>query len=554
MATILERLQKWVESQPDKILWNFLNEEGKVIDSFTYQQLDSASTLLANQLLSPQWGLKAGDRALLVFLPGLQYAVTLIACFKASIIAVPVFPPDPRKVEKDIHHFVSIQASSGAQVALTHKVYNFNRKLSGIKSLFASQKKSWPELKWLEVDDIIFRGKSKPSSSSFKLPSLNSIAFLQYTSGSTSDPKGVMISHANLAHNESIIIKELLANQNTICVSWLPQYHDMGLIGSYLGLLYCGGTGYYISPIAFLKDPVLWIRAISLYKGTHTQAPNFAFALVTRKFKEAMKADKNYARKELQLDLSSVQNMLNAAEPLDEAAINNFYATFDSYGLRRGVVVPTYGLAEHTVFVCSSGRSVLLLSKADFVNNNITIQEKYLLQDGSGSRNNNTEPSMHAVVGCGFPLKENGVEVLIVSDSNEALPEDKVISQSISCCYCNYCTVCLKKASFIDGRDMGAIALQSSGVLEPAVTYSGHIQRLPINIVIVLISFLLGQRLSSDGRFRFSSRRGALYMWQVKRSHHRSRHQPFPAGYRKICGGPDPGTQTRMLGCLFTSE
>lgn len=162
---------------------------------------------------------------------------SLIACFKAGIIAVPVFPPDPRRLQKDLHHFISIQNSSGATVAITHGMYNFAKKVSDIQGIFKSSKNlKWPELRWIVVDDVLAKGKEKASSNttgpslSF-IPTETDTAFLQYTSGSTSDPKGVMISHGNLGHNLSLIVKELNANNSTINVSWLPQYHDMGLIG-----------------------------------------------------------------------------------------------------------------------------------------------------------------------------------------------------------------------------------------------------------------------------------------------------------------------------------
>jgi acyl-CoA synthetase (AMP-forming)/AMP-acid ligase II len=424
--TILGALENWVSLQPNKSAWNFIDESGKVTESFSYLELDRASTSLAAYLLNT-CGIKSGDRLLLVFIPGLHYAVSLIACFKAGIIAVPVFPPDPRKLEKDIHHFVSIASSSGSKMALTHGYYNFNRKLIGLKNIFISQQKSWPDLKWIEVDDVIARAKAKVTLEGPKLPSpplLSDIAFLQYTSGSTSEPKGVMISHANLAHNEMIIIKELKANPSTVCVSWLPQYHDMGLIGSYLGSLFCGGTGYYMSPLAFLKDPVLWLHAMSLYKGSHTQAPSFAYALVTRKFKEALANDSKYGSDVLKLDLTSVSNMLNAAEPVDEVAINDFYNTFEAYGIRRGVVIPTYGLAEHTVFVCSGGSSILKLSKSDFEKNIVLIQEQIQLGDSKASFT--PDKSAHVVVGCGFPTMDNDVDLVIVNDSHQKLGDDSV--------------------------------------------------------------------------------------------------------------------------------
>ena len=179
---------------------------------------------------------------LLVFFPGLDFTVSLLACFMAGVIAVPVFPPDPRRLKKDLHHFVNIQISSGAQVVLTNSQYSFVKKVENLKSMFSTSSTKWPVLQWIQIDEIIRKGKSLHVNHKEILKRILSeeqkreiqhidVAFLQYTSGSTSDPKGVMISHGNLAHNLKIIIHELRASPATINVSWLPQYHDMGLIG-----------------------------------------------------------------------------------------------------------------------------------------------------------------------------------------------------------------------------------------------------------------------------------------------------------------------------------
>lgn len=215
------------------------------------QELDNASSHLAESLLNSH-KLSVGDRVLLVFFPGLDFTVSLLACFKAGLIGVPVFPPDPRKLKKDLHHFVNIQLSCGATTVLTNSSYNFAKKIVDLTHMFSTESARWPELKWISVDDTLKKGKTVDKSKSkaaIKLPTVlpESIAFLQYTSGSTSDPKGVMISHENLAHNLTLIIKELQADGSTVVVSWLPQYHDMGLIGTYLllrifGCIGCGSS------------------------------------------------------------------------------------------------------------------------------------------------------------------------------------------------------------------------------------------------------------------------------------------------------------------------
>ena len=408
----------------NKSVWSFLDQNCNITESYTYSELDKATTSLASYLLN-DCKLSKGDRVLLVFFPGLAFTSSLISCFKAGLIAVPVFPPDPSKLQKDLHHFVSIQKSSGAQVALTHGLYDYAKKIVRLKDFFTynnNNSSSWPELRWIQVDSILNSGKSKPPVAlPVSPPNEDDVAFLQYTSGSTSEPKGVMITHKNLAHNLTCIIKELEANRSTVCVSWLPQYHDMGLIGSYMGTLYCGGSGYYLSPISFLKDPVVWMKAISKYKGTHTQAPSFAFALVSRKFK---------MEKGVNLDLGSLKHMINAAEPVDPDAIIDFYDTFTPFKLPKGVVFPTYGLAEHTVFVCSGGKTLLSLKKSVFENQGIiSVVEKGLLGSSSSKLSNSNSNSSSAdtqlIVGCGFPGKHD-IDLNIVDESGNICNENTV--------------------------------------------------------------------------------------------------------------------------------
>ena len=440
---VLEVLKNWVNTQPSNKVWNYINDNLEITETYTYLELERASSFLASQLLD-KYKLKAGDRALLVFFPSLSFSVSLLACFKAGVIAVPVFPPDPRKLQKDLDHFVSIQKSSEAKFVLTHSSYDYARKLTELSNLFSlKRKETWPSLQWIVVDDILSQGKSgKSSSQSPSLPqsfSDSSVAFLQYTSGSTSEPKGVVITHGNLAHNLTLIIKELKADRSTINVSWLPQYHDMGLIGSYLGALYCGGIGYYISPISFLKNPNIWLQAISKFNGTHTQAPNFAYALAVRKFKEYSRDSTVVAHNTtnpLSLNLAKVKHMINAAEPVDVDAIHQFYEVFRPFGLADGVVVPTYGLAEHTVFVCSDGRTVLTLDKAALESGTVSIATEELLCDRSKGKD---EPSADAarewkhryqrIVGCGFYHKADHLTLKIVNPETCVALDDGLVGE-----------------------------------------------------------------------------------------------------------------------------
>lgn len=163
--------------------------------------------------------------------------------------------------------FRSIQENCGATVALTNTMFSWARKITSFKNFFkrSGSGASWPDMTWVKTDSsslptIPLRGLPK-----LPLPRPEDVSFLQYTSGSTSAPKGVIVTHAALSHNLHVICRSISATEASTEVSWLPQYHDMGLIGSYLGLMYCGATGHYCSPISFLRDPVVWLRMLSKY-------------------------------------------------------------------------------------------------------------------------------------------------------------------------------------------------------------------------------------------------------------------------------------------------
>lgn len=393
---VLERLAKNAGKYGSKNLFTFLGpglDGGRVQKSYTYTAFTQETSNLAQRLLEN--GLKQGDRALLVYPPSLDFMVAFFACLKAGIIAVPVFPPNPARRDT-LHMFGKIAESSGAQMALTNVEYNHLKKLAGVKDALTRFKRplgSWPDnLTWMTTDDKK-QSKSQYDGSGLTIEPQD-IAFLQYTSGSTSEPKGVMITHGNLAHNLTIITKELEADNDTIVASWLPQYHDMGLIGSYLGIVYCGGSGYYLSPLSFLQRPMLWIEAVSKYQATHCQAPNFAFKLTSRKFQAS-----NYVNKPLKL--KSLRHIINAAEPVDEDGMKSFKNAFEPFGL-GDVIFPTYGLAEHTVFVCSGGKQ-----KISVIKEKLEVDGEVVLSDDKDS------DMISRLVGCGYPARQ-GVDVRIV--------------------------------------------------------------------------------------------------------------------------------------------
>ena len=337
--------------------------------------------------------------AVFVYPPGLEFMTAFLACLYTGIVAVPVFPPNPSRRDT-LRQFGLIVENCQAAVALTCKEYNHLKMASSIRDRITTFRAvTWPEkLQWIETD-------SHPSHTKLQSAAPHPVkhqqtAFLQFTSGSTSTPKGVQLTHGNLAHNLHIITTDLQASENTVVVSWLPQYHDMGLIGSFLGVLYCGGSGYYFSPLHFLQRPSDWLRFVSQYKATHLQAPNFAFALTARKLDDLPQKQ--------QLDLSSVRHVINAAEPVTVESMDAFYKATKSFGFPDHVIFPTYGLAEHTVFVCTNGTKRLSVNKEL-----LEVEGKVELAVGD-----------HAtmLVGCGYPPES--VDLRIVDpQTNQEQPE-----------------------------------------------------------------------------------------------------------------------------------
>ena len=186
---------------------------------------------------------------------------------------------------------------------------------------------------WIELDE-------QYSTEAFVTPNTYSeIAFIQFTSGSTSDSKGIMISHDNLKLIGTYLTSDPV---NQITASWLPHYHDMGLIGSYLATLYYGASGYYMAPTTFMTNPNIFLQLISDTKATLIQCPNVAYEYMASQWDNR------------DIDLSSIQNAINAAEPVHEETINKFYSVFEQKGFHKEAMKPTYGLAEATLFVSQS--------------------------------------------------------------------------------------------------------------------------------------------------------------------------------------------------------
>jgi 8-amino-7-oxononanoate synthase len=327
ISTLVELLEHRAERQPDELVFRFVSGDGAEDGTLTFAELRQRARAIGTALASVA---APGERVVLLVPPGLDYVAAYFGCLYSGAIAVPAYPPNPRRADPRVSGIV---ADSGARVAL-------------VSAALASRLQGWLALNegldgvtWLDVADL-----SRADASSWRAPDLHrgSLAMLQYTSGSTGEPRGVMLSHGNLLENSAIIHRVSAHRANDNGVFWLPPFHDMGLIGGIVQPVYTGRPVALMAPATFLQRPVRWLEAIARYRATTSGAPNFAYDLCVERTTEAERAA---------LDLSSWRTSFNGAEPVRADTIARFTEAFAVSGLRRGLIIPCYGLAESTLLV-----------------------------------------------------------------------------------------------------------------------------------------------------------------------------------------------------------
>ncbi|BBZ50966.1 thioester reductase domain-containing protein [Mycobacterium heidelbergense] len=397
METLIDYLRMWEERKPDQTLFRFVDAEGREIEHYTYRSFAERTRELA-AYLSVEAGLRPGDRALLVYPPSVEMAAAFFACARIGVIAVPVSPPLPMAFEAGLAKLSFIARDCQAKAVLSTKQFEYDyRMLLGRRqgALPWPDTERSPQLPWFGTDGTQDFGGAHVADTP------GPVLFLQYTSGSTSDPKGVIVTHANVIANGSAFTGD------EVCATWLPQHHDMGLISAYLFVLLTGGTTHAMSPLDFLKRPSAWLRLISEVRATHTPAPNFALEYCLRE-------DKLPASELAGIDLSSLDSMVIGAEPLRAKTFARFRERFAPYGLRPDALLGAYGMAENTLIVSMRGRQTLALNKRA-LEKNLARVEKAMPQ------NSNQAP----VVSCGKPLDENVVRI-VDPQSRRALGEGRV--------------------------------------------------------------------------------------------------------------------------------
>ena len=385
-------LRHWATHRPDDTAYIFTDVES-VEERLSYAQLWEKARALAGYL-QERCRVRAGDRILLLYPPGLDFIIGFFACHAAGAIAVPAYPPRRNRKASRIR---SIVVDADARWALSTRAV--------VDLLTGEQPHSdLIGVQLLGTDDprVQQLGRWRP-------PRLHdsSLAVLQYTSGSTGSPKGVMLNHANLIANSELILRAFEPRFHTCGMSWLPTYHDMGLIGGVLMPMYLGKTNVLTSPMTFLQRPLRWLQAITRYGVTISGGPNFAYQLCFDKIDDS----------ELKgIDLSSWEIAFNGAEPIRPSTLEAFCERFEPFGFRRGAFLPCYGMAETTLIVTggpAENRPVITTFEGS------GLEEKIVRPVDPGHQ------GARKLVGCGAVLA--GETVIIVDpETRETLPSDSI--------------------------------------------------------------------------------------------------------------------------------
>jgi acyl transferase domain-containing protein/acyl-CoA synthetase (AMP-forming)/AMP-acid ligase II/pimeloyl-ACP methyl ester carboxylesterase/acyl carrier protein len=337
-SNFVNLLQERAISQPDKVIFTFLGDGEAQTESLTYQQLDNQAKAIAVNLSNVARNILGrkgeGERALLLYQPGLEFITAFLGCLYAGIIATPAYPP---RQNRSFARLDTIIKDAGAVFALTTE---------SLKQKIEQKLTKNSHIACIPTDNIpLLLAENWQKSAYIKEDNL---AFLQYTSGSTGTPKGVMVSHGNLIHNSHLISSCFENTPQSVGCSWLPPYHDMGLIGGILQPLYAAITTIMLPPVSFLQRPIRWLRAISKYKVTTTGGPNFAYEMCVNSITEKQKAD---------LDLSSWNLAFSGAEPVRAETIAKFSQYFADCGFKREAFYPCYGMAETTLIVSGGNKN-----------------------------------------------------------------------------------------------------------------------------------------------------------------------------------------------------
>ncbi len=385
---LVSLLARRVAEAPDRTAYRYLGRtEGSV--ELTRAGLRDAAYAVAARLADEG---AQGERVLLLFPPGLEFVGAFFGCMSAGAIPVPAPPPNPLKPQRSLQRLASIVKSAEPTFALT-----LSNTLSALRPALA-EASTFDAVRWLCTDEL----PQAPADFTPHRPDRGDVALIQFTSGSTSEPKGAALTHENVMTNASYFDEGWDHGPDSVLINWLPAFHDLGLVYGILTPLWGGFPGIQMSPIDVIQRPSSWLEAISTHRATHTGGPNFIYELCVRKVRPEVQAT---------LDLSSWRMALDAAEPVRAETLQRFAERFAPQGFRASAFSPGYGMSEATCKVSAVAAAdpptVLALEPGEL--------ERHVVEQASSGQ------TARAVVGCGRPGRDVRVEIV---DPESCVPVD----------------------------------------------------------------------------------------------------------------------------------
>jgi acyl-CoA synthetase (AMP-forming)/AMP-acid ligase II len=381
MSTLVHLICRRAADEPERTAYCYLDDSEGYERRLSNLELEAKARGIAGLL--QEHGICQGDRVLLLYPSGLDYIAAFFGCLFAGAVAVPAYAPRPKgpdgrldAIAKDAQAAVALTTTDVLSVVRQQPAGDFHREIET----------------WVTTDDV-----DSNAADAWQMPSLeaNTLAFLQYTSGSTSTPRGVMVSHGNLMANERMMQVALGQDRESTWVGWLPMFHDMGLIGNIIQPLYVGAACVLMAPMTFVQEPIRWLRAITKYRGRTSGAPNFAYDLCVAKTTPEEREG---------LDLSSWDLAFNGAEPVRAETLDRFAHAFEPFGFRRSAFYPCYGLAEATLLVAGPVKSAAPV---------VRTFETAGLEQRSAIRASESDESGRTLVGCGHTWLD---QTIVVAD------------------------------------------------------------------------------------------------------------------------------------------
>lgn len=356
-ASALQRFARLVNEDPHAQMFLFADERGEISHTLSRTDLDQHASSVA--ALLQQQGIGPGDRVLLAYSFSIDVVPAILGCLFAGVVPAPIAPPNPMRLEADLPRFEQIARDSGCRAVLTNGQYRRYRRLATLRSPWLTRGTLWRSLPWLRTDGLP-AASSHESADGRHSPLPGDIAFLQYTSGSTSEPKGVMISHRNLAAQIDAGRSRTRLDGSSRLMAWIPYYHDHCLVGGIFNVMLGGGHFCLMSPLTFLKNPAAWFDVLTRLQSTGTAAPDFAYRYALERTSAAQRE---------KWDLSSIEIFQSGGEPILPASVDAFFDVFSHCGLRADAFSPGYGMAEHVLGIAIAGRERISVDRLQYETN-----------------------------------------------------------------------------------------------------------------------------------------------------------------------------------------